>query len=79
MLTLAQSRMVLLLGLSRGEVLPRDPQGLAIATAPAFVGSLGVGLAGRTLVRRLPIHGRIVRAAVAYGGTRLLGAARLRL
>ena len=78
-LTLAQSRMVLLLGLSRGESLPRDPQALAVAAAPAFVGSLGVGLVGRALVRRSPIRGPIVRAAVAYAGTRVLGAARLRL
>jgi len=78
-LTLAQSRMVLLLRLCRGEVLPRDPQELAVAAAPAFVASLGVGLAGRALVRRSPVHGPIVRAAVAYAGTRLLGVARLRL
>jgi uncharacterized protein (DUF697 family) len=79
LLTLAQSRMVLLLGLSRGDVLPRDPQDLAVAAGPAFVGSLGVGLGARGLVRRLPVRGPLVRAAVAYAGTRALGAARLRL
>ena len=78
-LTLAQSRMLLLLGLSRGDVLPRDPQELAIAAGPALVGSLGVGLGARALVRRLPVRGPLIRAAVAYAGTRALGAARLRL
>jgi uncharacterized protein (DUF697 family) len=79
LLTLAQIRMVLRLGLSRGDVLPRDPQDLAAAAGPAFAGSLGVGLGARALVRRLPIRGPLVRAAVAYAGTRALGAARLRL
>jgi uncharacterized protein (DUF697 family) len=79
LLTLAQSRMLLLLGLSRGDVLPRDPQDLAVAAGPALVGSLGVGLGARALVRRLPVQGPLVRAAVAYAGTRALGAARLRL
>jgi uncharacterized protein (DUF697 family) len=79
LLTLAQSRMVLLLGLSRGDVLPRDPQDLAVAAGPALVGSLGVGLGARALVLRLPVRGPLVRAAVAYAGTRAVGAARLRL
>ena len=78
-LTLAQTRMLLLLGLSRGDVLPRDPQDLAIAAGPVLAGSLGVGLGARTLVRRLPIRGPLIRAAVAYAGTRALGSARLRL
>jgi hypothetical protein len=78
-LTLAQNRMVLLLGLSRGEALPQDPQALAVAAAPAFVGSLGVGLVARALVRRSPLRGPLVRAAVAYAGTRVLGAVSLRL
>lgn len=78
-LTLAQSRMVLLLGISRGDALPRDPQQLAAVTGPALAGSFGLGLAARTLVRRLPKRGPLVRAAVAYAGTRTLGAVRLRL
>ena len=78
-LTLAQSRMVLLLGLSRGDALPRDPQELAIAAGPAIGGCIGMGLGARALVRRVPVRGPLVRAAVAYAGTRVLGAARLRL
>jgi hypothetical protein len=77
-LTFAQSRMVLMLGLSRGDVLPRDPQRLALAAGPAVAGCIGVGLGARALVRRLPVNGRFVRAGVAYAGTRVLGEARLR-
>jgi len=79
LLTLAQSRMLLLLGLSRGDVLPRGVQELAAAAGPALAGSLGVGLGARALVRRLPVKGPLVRAAIAYAGTRALGAARLRI
>lgn len=79
LLTIAQSRMLLLLGQSRGDVLPRDPQALALAAGPAVVGSVGVGLGARAFVRKLPVGGPLVRAAVAYAGTRALGAARLRL
>jgi uncharacterized protein (DUF697 family) len=78
-LTLAQSRMVLMLGLSRGDVLPRDPQQLALAAGPAVAGCIGLGFGARALVRRLPVSGRLVRAGVAYAGTRVLGEARLRL
>ncbi len=78
LLTLAQSRMLLRLGLSRGDVLPRDPQELALTAAPAVIGALGLGLGARAFVRRLPLKGPLVRAAVAYAGTRALGAARLR-
>jgi uncharacterized protein (DUF697 family) len=79
LLTLAQGRMLLLLGLSRGDVLPRDPKELARAAAPAVAGSIAVGLGARGLVRRSPLGGPLVRAAVAYAGTRALGAVRLRL
>jgi len=79
LLTLAQSRMLLLLGLSGGDVLPRDPKELARAAGPAVGGSVAVGLGARALVRRSPLGGPLVRAAVAYAGTRVLGAVRLRL
>lgn len=79
LLAVAQVRMLLRLGLSRGDALPRDPRQLALAAAPAIVGSVGVGLGARALVRRLPFRGALVRAAVAYAGTRALGVARLRL
>ena len=79
LLTLAQSRMVLQLGRSRGKVLPRDPQELVVAAGPALAGSLAMGLGARALVRRSPARGPLVRAAVAYAGTWALGAARLSL
>jgi uncharacterized protein (DUF697 family) len=78
-LSFAQSRMVLMLGLSRGDVLPRDPKQLALAAGPAVAACVGMGFGARTLVRRLPVNGRLVRAGVAYAGTRVLGEARLRL
>ena len=78
-LSFAQSRMVLMLGLSRGDVLPRDPKHLALAAGPAVAACVGMGFGARTLVRRLPVNGRLVRAGVAYAGTRVLGEARLRL
>jgi hypothetical protein len=71
--------MLLLLGLSRGEVMPREPKALALAAGPAMLPPVAVGLGARELVRRLPFGGPVIRAAVAYAGTRALGAARLRL
>ena len=70
--------MVLLLGLGRGDVLPHDPPQLALTAGPAVAACVGMGFGARTLVRRLPVNGRLVRAGVAYAGTRLLGEARLR-
>ena len=78
LLTFAQARMLLLLGIARGETLPRDPQGLLRAAGPYVAAALGTGLGARALVRRLPVGGRVVRAAIAFGGTRALGAALFR-
>jgi len=78
LLALSQARMLLLLGISRGQALPRDPEGLLRATVPYLVAALGTGLGARACVRRLPVGGPIVRAAFAYGGTRALGTALLR-
>jgi hypothetical protein len=79
LLSIAQSRMLLMLDACRGEVLPRDAQGVATVAAPRVAASVGLGYAARTLVRSLPVQGRAVRAGVAYAGTRALGEARLRL
>ena len=78
LLALAQARMLLLLGVARGETLPRDPQGLALAAGPSLVAALGTGLGARACVRRLPFGGPVVRALVAYGATRALGTTLLR-
>lgn len=73
LLALAQARMLLLLGVARGEKLPRDPQSLALAAGPSLAAALGTGLAARACVRRLPAGGPVARAVVAYGATRALG------
>lgn len=78
LLTIAQSRMLLLLGTGRGQKLPADPKAIASVAGPPIVASIAVGLAARELVRRAPVGGPVVRAAVAYAGTRALGAARRR-
>ena len=78
LLTLAQARMLLLLGVARGETLPREPEELLRAVGPYLVAALGTGFGARAVVRRLPHRGPIVRATVAYGGTRALGMAALR-
>ena len=78
-LSIAQSRMLLLLGAARGEKLPLGPAGIAAAAGPPLAAAVAVGFTARGLVRRLPVRGPLVRAAVAYAGTRALGAVRLRL
>jgi len=78
LLTLAQARMLLLLGVARGETLPREPEELLRTAGPYLVAALGTGFGARALVRRLPRRGPIVRATIAYGGTRALGLAALR-
>ena len=79
LLSMAQSRMLLMLDACRGEVIPRDPRGVATVAGPRVIASVGLGFAARTLVRRLPVRGRIVRAGIAYAGTRALGETRARL
>lgn len=77
LLTLAQSRMLLLLAVSRGRQLPHHPQEVARVVGPSLGAALAVGVGARALVRRLPVRGPLVRAVVAYAGTRALGAVRL--
>lgn len=79
LITFTQARMLFLLRVSRGDMLPDDPKELVVAAGPPLVGAFGMGLAARELGRRSPIGGPFVRAALAYAGTLALGAARLRL
>ncbi|RDI74554.1 hypothetical protein Gocc_1443 [Gaiella occulta] len=79
LLTLAQARMLLELGVAAGSTLPRDPQALATAAGPAVAASFGTGLALRSLYRRLPVRGPLAAAALAYAGTRALGELRTRV
>ena len=73
LLTLAQGRMLLRLGVAQGRPLPHDPQLLAAAVGPTLVGTFAAGLGLRALYRRLPVRGPLVAAALAYAGTRTLG------
>jgi hypothetical protein len=79
LLTLAQTRMLLQLGLSRGDRLPSEPRQLAVAIGPWLAAPLGLGVGARTLVRSLPVGGAAVRASVASAGTLAIAALRLRL
>ena len=79
LITFTQARMLFLLRVSRGDMLPDDPKELVVAAGPPLVGAFGMGLAARELARRSPVGGPVVRAALAYAGTLALGAARLRL
>lgn len=78
-LSLAQGRMLLRLGVAEGATLPHNPQQLAAAAAPSLGGALVAGLGLRSLYRRLPWRGPLVAAFLAYAGTRSLGELRTRL
>ncbi len=79
LMTLAQGRMLLVSGIAAGNALPREPQRLAATAGVPLAAALGAGIGLRALVRRLPVRGPLVAAAVAYAGTRALGEARSRL
>jgi uncharacterized protein (DUF697 family) len=73
LLTLAQGRMLLRLGVAQGRALPHDPRQLATAVGPTLAGTFAAGFGLRALYRRLPVRGPLVASAVAYAGTRALG------
>jgi uncharacterized protein (DUF697 family) len=79
LLSLAQARMLLGLGVAEGSALPHDPQRLAAAAGPPLGGALVAGLGLRALYRRLPVGGPLPAALVAYAGTRALGEVRTRI
>jgi hypothetical protein len=74
-LALTQARTLRQLSLARGESAPSAPDAIATTVAPELAASLAVGLACRTLVRRLPMRGRLVEALVAGAGTFALASA----
>lgn len=74
-LALTQARTLRQLSLARGESAPAAPDAIATTVAPELAASLAVGLACRTLVRRLPMRGRLVEALVAGAGTFALASA----
>jgi len=79
LLSLAQARMLLGLGVAEGSALPHDPQRLAAAAGPPLGGALVAGFGLRALYRRLPVGGPLAAALVAYAGTRALGEVRTRI
>jgi uncharacterized protein (DUF697 family) len=79
LMTVAQGRMLLELGVAAGKATPDEAQPLARAAAPALAGSVGTGLALRSFYRRLPLRGPVVAAALAYAGTVALGKLRPRI
>lgn len=79
LMTAAQGRMLLDLGVVEGATLPRDPQRLAAVAGLPLGGALVAGLGLRGIYRRLPVRGPLVAALVAYAGTRALGELRARI
>jgi hypothetical protein len=73
-LALAQARLISDLSVVNGAAPPRDTRAAAEAVAPALGAALATGVLARTLVRRLPVRGRLVEAAVAAAGTAALAA-----
>lgn len=79
LITLAQARMLFTLGIARGRSLADAPQELVAVAGLELAAALAMGAGLRGVYRRLPLRGRLVGAAVAYGGTRALGELRRRL
>ncbi len=74
-LALTQARTLRRLSFARGEPAPTAPAAIATTVAPELVASLAVGLACRTLVRHLPLRGRLAEGLVAGAGTLALASA----
>jgi uncharacterized protein (DUF697 family) len=76
LLTMNQIRMVLRIALAYGEELDQN-------RAVELVGVVGAGYGFRMLAREaldlIPVAGWAVKGAVAYGGTRAIGAAAIKL
>ena len=68
-LALAQTRTMRRLGTASGARTGSDPAVAAQSTAQNLGAALAVGLVSRTLVRRLPLRGRLIDGALAAGGT----------
>jgi hypothetical protein len=78
-LSLLQARMLRRVRLLDGEAPPTAPVTVARTVGPELAAALVTGLACRGVARRLPVHGRLVRCAVAFAGTAGLGAVARRL
>lgn len=78
-LALAQARTLRELAIARGDAPPATPAAAATAVGPELAAAVGVGLLCRTLVRRLPVRGRLVEGLVAGSGTLALALVARRL
>jgi hypothetical protein len=78
-LALAQARMLSDVLAAGGAPTPRDTRAAAQAVAPPLVAAVVTGLVARTVVRRLPVRGRLVEAAVAAGVTAALASVAARV
>ena len=75
-LALAQARMLSDLSVASGADRTGDgPEAAARELGVPLAAAIGTGLAGRELVRRLPVRVRLLDALVAAGATVALGAA----
>jgi hypothetical protein len=72
-LTLHQARLLRRRAAAHGGRPPGDAKELATTVGPELGAAVATGLAARGLVRRLPFRNRVIEAAVAFGGTLLLG------
>lgn len=73
-LAIAQTRMMSELAVADGVPSPRDTRAAAESVAPGLAAAVVTGLVARTLVRRLPVRGRLVEGAVAALATAALAA-----
>ena len=78
-LALSQARTLRELAIARGDTAPSTPAATATTVGPELAAALGIGLVCRTLVRRLPVRGRLVEGVVAGSGTLALALAARRL
>jgi hypothetical protein len=78
-LVLSQARLLTDLTTMTGAGRPGDPRAVAEAVAPRLGAAVATGLLSRSLVRRFPVRGRLVEAAVAAASTLALGYAFARI
>lgn len=72
-LALAQARLLSDLTTINGASAPGDPRAVAESVAPRLGAAVATGLLSRSLVRHLPIRGRLVEGAMAAASTLALG------
>jgi hypothetical protein len=68
-LALAQARLLSDLSTAEGAPAPEDPRAAAQALGPPLAAAVATGLLARSLVRRLPVRGRLLEGLVAAGAT----------